>query len=161
MHDAIEFRGSAHRDAEMLAAYAGVPVYNGLTDDWHPTQMLADFLTMHESSHRPYDAITYKYMGDAHSNVGRSLLVVGAIMGSDVRICAPRDLWPPADVQELRHEKRARGDARGLRVSSQHRVRAGREPPRHDQSDPRGHDRVVAKLGDHAKRVMTGHQPGK
>src|SRR5512132_645368 len=56
MYDAIEFRGSAHSDVEELAANAGVPVYNGLTDEWHPTQMLADFLTMHEESHRPYDA---------------------------------------------------------------------------------------------------------
>lgn len=72
MYDAIEFRGSAQSDVEELAAYAGVPVYNGLTDDWHPTQMLADFLTMHESSHRPYDAIIYTYMGDARSNTGRS-----------------------------------------------------------------------------------------
>ena len=70
MYDAIEFRGSAHSDVEELAANAGVPVYNGLTDEWHPTQMLADFLTMHESSHRPYDALTYTYMGDARSNVG-------------------------------------------------------------------------------------------
>src|SRR5579872_6951392 len=59
MYDAIEFRGSAHSDVEELAAYAGVPVYNGLTDEWHPTQMLADFLTMHESSHLPYDRLTY------------------------------------------------------------------------------------------------------
>lgn len=105
MYDAIEFRGSAHGEIEELAAYAGVPVYNGLTDDWHPTQMLADFLTMRESSHRPYDAITYTYMGDARSNVGRSLLVMGAIMGADVRICGPRELWPPSDVQELATER--------------------------------------------------------
>ena len=90
MYDAIEFRGSAHSDVEQLAVYAGVPVYNGLTDEWHPTQMLADFLTMHESSHRPYDALTYTFMGDARSNTGRSLLVMGAIMGADVRICGPR-----------------------------------------------------------------------
>src|SRR5579871_2610227 len=77
MYDAIEFRGSAHSDVEELAALAGVPVYNGLTDEWHPTQMLADFLTMHESRHRPYEEITYTYMGDARSNVGRSLLVMG------------------------------------------------------------------------------------
>jgi ornithine carbamoyltransferase len=105
MYDAIEFRGSAHSDVEDLAAHAGVPVYNGLTDQWHPTQMLADFLTMHESSHRPYDAVTYTYLGDARSNVGRSLLVMGAIMGSQVRICAPRELWPPADVQALAHKR--------------------------------------------------------
>ena len=105
MYDAIEFRGSAHSDIEELAAHAGVPVYNGLTDEWHPTQMLADFLTMHESSHRPYDAIAYTYMGDARSNVGRSLLVMGAIMGAAVRICGPRELWPPSDVQSVAHER--------------------------------------------------------
>jgi ornithine carbamoyltransferase len=110
-YDAIEFRGSAHSDIEELAANAGVPVYNGLTDEWHPTQMLADFLTMHESSHRPYDAITYTYMGDARSNVGRSLLVMGAIMGAAVRICGPRELWPPSDVQSLAHEHAERSGA--------------------------------------------------
>jgi ornithine carbamoyltransferase len=114
MYDAIEFRGSAQSDAEELAASAGVPVYNGLTDEWHPTQMLADFLTMHESSHRRYDAITYTYMGDARSNMGRSLLVMGAIMGSDVRICGPRELWPPSEVQDLATE---RAKASGARVT--------------------------------------------
>lgn len=112
MYDAIEFRGSAHSDVEELAATAGVPVYNGLTDAWHPTQMLADFLTMHEASHRPYDAITYTYMGDARSNVGRSLLVMGAIMGADVRISGPRELWPSADVQALANERAQRSGAR-------------------------------------------------
>jgi ornithine carbamoyltransferase len=112
MYDALEFRGSAHSDIEELAANAGVPVYNGLTNEWHPTQMLADFLTMHESSHRPYDAITYTYMGDARSNVGRSLLVMGAIMGAAVRICGPRELWPPSDVQAMAHERAERSGAR-------------------------------------------------
>src|SRR5271166_1449008 len=112
MYDAIEFRGAAHSDVELLAANAGVPVYNGLTNDWHPTQMLADFLTMHESSHRPYDAVAYTYMGDARNNVGRSLLVMGAIMGADVRICAPRELWPPPDVQSLASERAERSGAR-------------------------------------------------
>src|SRR5581483_1859218 len=68
MYDAIEFRGNAQADVEELSAHAGVPVYNGLTNEWHPTQMLADFLTMHEASHRPYDSLTYTYMGDARSN---------------------------------------------------------------------------------------------
>jgi ornithine carbamoyltransferase len=112
MYDALEFRGSAHSDIEELAANAGVPIYNGLTNEWHPTQMLADFLTMHESSHRPYDAITYTYMGDARSNIGRSLLVMGAIMGAAVRICGPRELWPPSDVQALAHERAERSGAR-------------------------------------------------
>jgi ornithine carbamoyltransferase len=112
MYDGIEFRGSAQRDVEELAVNAGVPVYNGLTDEWHPTQMLADFLTMHESSHRPYDSIAYAYLGDTRSNVGRSLLMMGAIMGADVRICGPRELWPPSDVQDLAGERGLRSGAR-------------------------------------------------
>jgi len=112
MYDAIEFRGSAHSDVEELAKYAGVPVYNGLTDDWHPTQMLADFLTMGEASHKPYDAISYCYMGDARSNVGRSLLAMGAIMGADVRVCAPEALWPPEDVRRLASERAEQSGAR-------------------------------------------------
>jgi ornithine carbamoyltransferase len=114
MYDGIEFRGAAHSEIEELAAYAGVPVYNGLTDDWHPTQMLADFLTMAEASRKPYHEISYCYMGDARSNTGRSLLVMGAIMGADVRICGPRELWPPDDVQQIAHE---RADASGARIT--------------------------------------------
>jgi ornithine carbamoyltransferase len=114
MYDGIEFRGAAHSAIEELAAHAGVPVYNGLTDEWHPTQMLADFLTMGEASHKPYDLISYCYMGDARSNMGRSLLVMGAIMGSDVRICGPSDLWPPADVQAVAQE---RARANGARIT--------------------------------------------
>ena len=116
MFDAIEFRGAAHAAVEELAKHAGVPVYNGLTDEWHPTQMLADFLTMSESSRKPYDAITYCYMGDGRSNMGRSLLVMGAIMGSDVRICAPRDLQPPDEVQRIARE-RAEGSGARLLVT--------------------------------------------
>ncbi|HEX6025871.1 MAG TPA: ornithine carbamoyltransferase [Solirubrobacter sp.] len=117
MYDAIEFRGAAQSDVEELAAHAGVPVYNGLTDEWHPTQMLADFLTMGEASRKPYDAISYCFMGDARSNVGRSLLVMGAIMGSDVRICAPSELWPPDDVQEIARE-RAEGSGARLTLTA-------------------------------------------
>ena len=112
MYDGIEYRGAAHSAIGELAAYAGVPVYNGLTDDWHPTQMLADFLTMTEASHKPFDTIAYCYMGDARSNTGRSLLVMGAIMGSDVRICGPRELWPPADVQAIAAERAVQTGAR-------------------------------------------------
>ena len=71
MYDAIEFRGKRQADVEDLAAYAGVPVYNGLTDEWHPTQMLADFLTMHEASKKPYDAISYAFVGDLRFNMAR------------------------------------------------------------------------------------------
>src|SRR5580765_3378451 len=101
MYDAIEFRGSAQADVEELAAHAGVPVYNGLTAEWHPTQMLADFLTMHESSHKPYDQIAYAFVGDCRFNMGRSLLVMGALMGSDVRLAGPEELHPPKDVVDL------------------------------------------------------------
>jgi ornithine carbamoyltransferase len=104
-YDGIEYRGSAHENVEELAEYSNVPVWNGLTDDWHPTQMLADFLTMIETSHRPASEISYSYMGDARSNMGNSLLVMGAIMGSDVRICGPRDLWPSQEVQDAAHER--------------------------------------------------------
>ena len=85
-------------DVEALAAHAGVPVYNGLTNEWHPTQMLADFLTMHEASNKPYDRLAYAYVGDCRFNMGRSLLVMGALMGSDVRLAGPEELHPPKDV---------------------------------------------------------------
>ena len=98
MFDAIEFRGNSQSDVEELAQFAGVPVYNGLTDEWHPTQMLADFLTMHEASGKPYDALAYAYVGDCRFNMGRSLLVMGALMGADVRLGGPASLAPPDDV---------------------------------------------------------------
>jgi ornithine carbamoyltransferase len=98
IYDAIEFRGNAQDDVEELAAHAGVPVYNGLTNEWHPTQMLADFLTMHEQSHKPYDELSYAFVGDCRFNMGRSLLVMGALMGADVRLSGPEGLQPPSDV---------------------------------------------------------------
>ena len=98
MFDAIEYRGSGQENVEELARHAGVPVYNGLTNEWHPTQMLADFLTMHEHSGKPYDQLTYAYVGDGRFNMGRSLLITGAIMGCDVRLVTPPELRPPADV---------------------------------------------------------------
>jgi ornithine carbamoyltransferase len=104
MYDAIEFRGNSQTDVEELAANAGVPVYNGLTDEWHPTQMLADFLTMHEASGKPYDALSYAYVGDCRFNMGRSLLVMGALMGADVRLVGPESLQPPADVVATANE---------------------------------------------------------
>jgi ornithine carbamoyltransferase len=101
MYDAIEFRGNAQQEVEELARYAGVPVYNGLTNEWHPTQMLADFLTMHEASHKPYDELTYAFVGDCRFNMGRSLLVMGALMGADVRLSGPAELHPPAEVARI------------------------------------------------------------
>jgi ornithine carbamoyltransferase len=112
MYDAIEFRGSAQADVEELAAHAGVPVYNGLTAEWHPTQMLADFLTMHEASHKPYDQLVYAFVGDCRFNMGRSLLVMGALMGSDVRLAGPGELHPPKDVVDLAKDISGRTGAR-------------------------------------------------
>ncbi len=112
MYDAIEFRGNHQADIEELAAHAGVPVYNGLTDEWHPTQMLADFLTMGEASGKPYDRIAYAFTGDCRFNMGRSLLVMGALMGSDVRLAGPAELHPPKDVVALAEDIAARTGAR-------------------------------------------------
>ena len=89
MFDGIEFRGSAQETVETLGAYAGVPVWNGQTDDWHPTQMLADILTMCDHTARPLSEVTYCYLGDGRTSTANSLLVTGAMLGMDVRICAP------------------------------------------------------------------------
>ncbi|WP_165985946.1 ornithine carbamoyltransferase [Streptomyces sp. YIM 98790] len=95
MFDAIEYRGSGQDTVEELAAFAGVPVYNGLTDDWHPTQMLADVLTMSEhGGGRPLPETAFAYLGDARFNMGNSYLVTGALLGMDVRIVAPEAYWP-------------------------------------------------------------------
>ena len=112
MYDAIEFRGNEQADVEALAAHAGVPVYNGLTNEWHPTQMLADFLTMHEASNKPYDQLAYAYVGDCRFNMGRSLLVMGALMGSDVRLAGPAGLQPPKDIVQLAEDIAGRTGAR-------------------------------------------------
>jgi ornithine carbamoyltransferase len=114
MFDGIEYRGSGQDAVEELAAHAGVPVYNGLTDEWHPTQMLADVLTMTEHSDKPLEEIGFAYLGDARYNMGNSYLITGALLGMDVRIVAPRGLWPDEAVVE-----RAQGLAKesGARVT--------------------------------------------
>ncbi|MEV5609478.1 ornithine carbamoyltransferase [Streptomyces sp. NPDC052225] len=112
MFDAIEFRGDAQETVETLAAYAGVPVYNGLTDDWHPTQMLADVLTMTEHSAKPLTEISFAYLGDARFNMGNSYLVTGALLGMDVRIVAPKSYWPADAVVAQARELAAAGGAR-------------------------------------------------
>lgn len=101
MYDAIEFRGDRQADVELLAESAGVPVYNGLTDDWHPTQMLADALTIREHVKKPFSDVISAYVGDARFNTGRSFLISAAMLGQDVRIIAPSGYEPPADVVEL------------------------------------------------------------
>jgi ornithine carbamoyltransferase len=100
MYDAIEYRGYAQELVETLAEHAGVPVYNGLTDEYHPTQILADVLTMTEHCDKPLEDISYCYLGDARNNMGNSLLVGGSKLGMDVRLAAPESLWPAADLRD-------------------------------------------------------------
>ncbi len=99
MFDGIEYRGFAQQAVETLAAYSGVPVWNGLTDEWHPTQMLADILTMRDHSDKPLADVTYCYLGDGRNNTANSLLVTGSMLGMDVRICARRTCSPPARAE--------------------------------------------------------------
>ncbi|MFE2278642.1 ornithine carbamoyltransferase [Streptomyces sp. NPDC059454] len=113
MYDGIEYRGDSQAKVEELAAYAGVPVFNGLTDDWHPTQMLADVLTMTEHSPKPLTGIAFAYLGDARFNMGNSYLVTAALLGMDVRIVAPKTYWPAQEIVDR---------ARELAVSSGARV---------------------------------------
>ncbi|WP_233118978.1 ornithine carbamoyltransferase [Aggregatibacter actinomycetemcomitans] len=101
MYDAIEYRGFKQEIVDELAAYAGVPVFNGLTDEFHPTQMLADVLTMIENCDKPLREISYVYIGDARNNMGNSLLLIGAKLGMDVRICGPKALLPDAELVEM------------------------------------------------------------
>ncbi|OEV04524.1 ornithine carbamoyltransferase [Streptomyces oceani] len=114
MYDGIQYRGSVHATVETLAGHAGVPVYNGLTDDWHPTQMLADALTMTEYGERPLNQTRYAYVGDARGNTGNSTLVTGALLGMDLRIVAPRALWPERSVVE---RARALAEETGARLT--------------------------------------------
>ncbi|HNS39699.1 MAG TPA: ornithine carbamoyltransferase [Promineifilum sp.] len=93
-YDGIEYRGFAQETVEILAEYSGVPVWNGLTDQFHPTQLLGDMLTMHEHSTKPLRDVAYCYVGRANFNMGNSLMIGGCKMGMDVRICAPREEWP-------------------------------------------------------------------
>ncbi|GAA1102175.1 MULTISPECIES: ornithine carbamoyltransferase [Kitasatospora] len=112
MFDGIEYRGHGQEIVEELAAHAGVPVWNGLTDEWHPTQMLADVLTVREHCAKPLGDVALAYLGDARNNMGNSLLVTGALLGMDVRIVAPRELWPADDVQKAAQDLAATTGAR-------------------------------------------------
>lgn len=100
IYDAIEYRGFGQSIVEELAEYAGVPVYNGLTNEFHPTQILADFLTMQEHVEKPLHEVAFVFIGDAANNMGDSLLMGGAKMGMDVRLCAPRACWPSQAIQD-------------------------------------------------------------
>ena len=101
MYDAIEYRGFAQDTAEELAEFAGVPVYNGLTDEWHPTQILADFLTFREHIPKPLNEVVFCYLGDARFNMADSYLAGGAKLGMDVRIASPKSLWPRDEIVDM------------------------------------------------------------
>ncbi len=98
MYDGIEYRGFGQPIVEELGKYAGVPVWNGLTDEYHPTQILADFLTMMEHSDKPLHQVSFVYAGDARNNMGNSLMVGAAKMGMDFRAVAPKQMWPEEDL---------------------------------------------------------------
>jgi ornithine carbamoyltransferase len=122
MFDGIEYRGFAQEQVETLGRYAGVPVWNGLTDDWHPTQTLCDMLTMREHAAKHDKEIAFAYCGDARNNMGNSLLVTGAMMGMDVRMVAPRPLWNHDDVIKA---ARKIADETGARITHTEDVAAG------------------------------------
>jgi ornithine carbamoyltransferase len=123
MYDAIEYRGKHQSVVEELGQYAGVPVYNGLTDEFHPTQMLADVLTMIEHApHKPLSDIAFAFMGDGRFNMGRSYLVTGALLGMDVRIVSPSHLWPDAG---LIAEAKALAGQTGARIALTDDVESG------------------------------------
>ncbi|WP_226345829.1 ornithine carbamoyltransferase [Agilicoccus flavus] len=122
MYDGIEYRGSAQEKVETLARYASVPVWNGLTDEWHPTQMLADQLTMTEHSDKPLSQVSFAYVGDARNNVGNSLLVSGALAGMDVRMVAPSALQNTAEVVA---EAKRIAERTGARITVTDDVAAG------------------------------------
>ncbi len=125
MYDGIEYRGHGHETIEELARYAGVPVFNGLTDRYHPTQSLADLLTMREHSGKALAQTAYAYVGDARCNMGNSLLLAGALMGMDVRIGAPKELWPDDSVITRAHELAERSGARILLTNNPQQAVAG------------------------------------
>lgn len=112
MFDGIEYRGFAQDSVETLGKFAGVPVWNGLTDEWHPTQMLADILTMRDHIDKPLEQVAYCYLGDASNNTANSLLVTGALLGMDVRIAGPADLLPSPAVQSIAGNLAATSGAR-------------------------------------------------
>ncbi len=112
MYDGIEYRGFAQETVEILAQYAGVPVWNGLTNEFHPTQILADLLTMQEHNPKPLNEIAFCYLGDAANNMGNSLMVGGVKMGMDVRLCAPKHLWPQDALIQTCQEIAAQTGAR-------------------------------------------------
>jgi len=124
MYDGIEYRGAGQEIVQELADYAGVPVFNGLTDEFHPTQMCADLMTMREYMPQPWHDFSYAYVGDARSNMGNSLMIAGCLMGMDVRIGAPRQLWPDeALIEYARGLEKANGGTLTLTEDPQEAVK--------------------------------------
>lgn len=113
IYDAIEYRGFGQTIVEELAEYAGVPVYNGLTDEFHPTQILADFLTMQEHVDKPLREVSFAFLGDIGNNMGDSLMLGGAKMGMDVRLCGPKTCWPHRVIEA---EARTIAEATGAQI---------------------------------------------
>ena len=122
VYHAIEYRGFSQENVETLAKYSGVPVYNGLTDEFHPTQVLADLLTIQEHSQTPLRDVTLAFVGDAGNNMGASLLVGGAKMGMDIRLCGPESLWPDPEV---RASAQSIASETGARITITHDVEEG------------------------------------
>jgi ornithine carbamoyltransferase len=123
-YDAIEYRGFKQDDAELLAQHAGVPVYNGLTASFHPTQVLADFLTMREFTHKHLSDVAFCFMGDTSGNMAASLLVGATLIGMDVRLCGPQDLWPDPDLVT---RCRTLAETTGARITQTDKVAEGVE----------------------------------
>jgi len=122
MFDGIEYRGFSQDSIEILGAHAGVPVWNGLTDTWHPTQMLADILTMRDHTSKPLAEVSFCYLGDGRNNTANSLLVTGALLGMDARICAPGGLQPSGPVWD---SAAGLGKASGARLTVTDEIGAG------------------------------------
>ncbi len=125
MFDGIEYRGFTQESVDQLGEFAGVPVWNGLTDTWHPTQMLADILTMTDHGGKPLADVSFCYLGDGRNNTANSLLVTGATLGLDARICAPEALQPPAEVRDVAAGLAAASGARLLVTDDVHAGVAG------------------------------------
>lgn len=123
-YDGIEYRGFAQSDAEVLAKFAGVPVYNGLTDQFHPTQVLADLMTMRENTHKHLSDIAFCFVGDTGGNMAASLMAGAALIGMDIRLCGPQSLWPDAALLD---QCRKLAEASGARITLTEKLAEGVE----------------------------------
>ena len=123
-YDAIEYRGFGQAEAEVLAQHAGVPVYNGLTDEFHPTQILADLMTMQEYTHKHLSDVSFCFLGDTGGNMGSSLMVGAALIGMDIRLCGPQSLWPDAALVD---RCRALAEISGARITQTEKMAEGVE----------------------------------